>query len=268
MSRGVLFLLATSVYVFDSPQAAFYEKYDTIRLMKLLLTSQSISNESIESALRGLLPKPSNECMAVYIATSQNGAVGDKSWFIQNLNGAYNVGWKSFEIIDLAAMIDLPKSRWWDRIEMADVLFVGGGANFYLGYWFEKSGLTKALQRLLQTKVYVGASAGSMIMTSSVMTASQPLKQLAAGKQPDMDSLGYEGQSSPRALGLVDILLRPHYQAPQYPYITDDLLQKIATEKGRTLYALDDDSALKVIDDAIEVVSEGQWRRFEPERKQ
>src|SRR5438270_6019676 len=102
--------------------------------MKLLLTSQPIYNKSIESALRDLLPKPSKECIAVYMITSQNGAVGDKSWLIQNLNGAYNVGWKSFEVIDVAAMIDLPKSMWWDRIEMADVLFVGGGANFYLGY--------------------------------------------------------------------------------------------------------------------------------------
>src|SRR5688572_18985703 len=127
--------------------------------MKLLLTSQSIYNKSIESALRDLLAKPSEDCTAVYIITSQNAAIGDKSWLIQNLNGAYNVGWKSFEVIDLAAMIDLPKDIWRDRIEMADVLFVGGGANFYLGYWLEKSSLAKALPRLLQTKVYVGASA-------------------------------------------------------------------------------------------------------------
>ena len=232
--------------------------------MKLLLTSQCIHNTSIASSLRELLDKPSGECTAVYITTSQNGAVGDKSWLIRNLNDAYNVGWKSFEIIDLAAMIDLPKDMWWERIEVADVLFVGGGANFYLGYWFEKSGLAKALPRLLENKVYVGASAGSMITTPSVITASQSLRQLADNKPSDMDALGPVGQRASRALGIVDILLRPHYKAPGYPYITDELLQKVANANGRRLYALDDDSALKIVDNSIEVISEGQWKQFDP----
>jgi dipeptidase E len=232
--------------------------------MRLLLTSQSIYNKSIELALRDLLGKPSSQCMAVYITTSQNGAVGDKSWFISNLNDAYNVGWKSFEVIDIAAMIDLPKDMWWERIKMADVLFVGGGANYYLGYWFEKSGLAEALPQLLEKKVYVGASAGSMIATSSLVTASQSLGQIADGKLLDMDILGPEGQRSPRALGFADILLRPHYQASNYPYITDELLQKVANLNGHKLYALDDDSALKIVEDSIEVVSEGQWKQFDP----
>jgi len=234
--------------------------------MKLLLTSQSIHNKSIETALRSLLDKPSTDSTLVYITTSQNAAVGDKSWLIQNLNDAYNVGWKSFEVIDLAAMIDLPKAMWWERILAADVLFVGGGANFYIGYWFEKSGLAAALPELLKTKVYVGASAGSMVTTASITTASQALEQIAEGKQPNMDNLGIDGQSSPRALNLVNILVRPHYQDSHYAYITDELLQKIATMNGYTLYALDDNSALKIIDDSIEVISEGQWRQFKPER--
>lgn len=235
--------------------------------MKLLLTSQSIHNKSIETALRSLLDKPSTDSTLVYITTSQNAAVGDKSWLIQNLNDAYNVGWKSFEVIDLAAMVDLPKAMWWERILAADVLFVGGGANFYIGYWLEKSGLAAALPELLKTKVYVGASAGSMITTASITTASQALEQIAEGLSPDMGNLGIAGQSSPHALGLVNVLLRPHYTDPHYAYITDDLLQKVATINARTLYALDDDSALKVGDDSIEVVSEGLWKKFEPEAK-
>jgi dipeptidase E len=232
--------------------------------MKLLLTSQSIYNKSIESALRELLIKPSQDCTAVYITTSQNGAVGDKSWFIRNLNDAFNMGWKSFEIIDLAAMIDLPKDMWWKRIEKADVLFVGGGANYYLGYWFEKSGLTNALPRLLEKKVYVGASAGSIISTNSTMGGSQALRQLADSDQIDLDELGPAGQHSPNTLGLVDIELRPHYKAANYPFITDELLQKVANITEHKVYAIDDDSALQVIDNSINVVSEGQWKLFEP----
>lgn len=230
--------------------------------MKLLLTSQSIHNKSIESALRELLVKPSAECTAVYISTSQNGAVGDKSWLLQNLNDAHNMGWKSFEIIDLAAMINLPKSMWWDRIFAADVLFVGGGANFYLGYWLEKSGLADALPELLKTKVYVGSSAGSMIITRSLITASKPLKQIAAGQLLNMETYGPEGQRSPRSLDLADILLRPHYKASEYPNVTDELLQKVANQNNVPLYAIDDESALKIVDGSVEVVSEGKWKKF------
>jgi dipeptidase E len=232
--------------------------------MKLLLTAESIRNKSIESAFRELLDKPSNECSIAYITTSQNGAIGDKSWFMGNLNDAYQMGWKSFEIIDLAAMIDLPKSMWWERIEMADVIFIGGGANFYLGYWLEKSGLAAALPRLLQNKVYVGSSAGSMILTKSLITASQPLRRIATGQPQDMDALGPDGQRSPRALGMVDCIVRPHYISPKYPYITDELLQKAANMADCTLYAHDNDSALKIHGGSIEVVSEGQWQMFEP----
>jgi len=231
--------------------------------MRLLLTSQSIHNKSIEAALRDLLGKPSNDCTLVYITTSQNGAVGDKSWFVRNLNDAYNMGWKSFELIDVAAMINLPKGMWWDRIEQADVLFVGGGANFYLGYWLEKSGLAAALPELLKTKVYVGASAGSMAITPSLISSSGPLKQLANSQTVDMSILGPEGQRSPRSLGLVDFLIRPHYQSSHYPYVTDDLLQKAAGLADCKLYAIDDESALKIVDGSVEVVGTGQWKLFD-----
>ncbi len=232
--------------------------------MKLLLTAESIHNKTIADALRGLLDKPSNECTLVYITTSQNAAVGDKSWLIENLNNAYNVGWKSFEIIDLAAMIDLPKNMWWDRIEKADVIFVGGGANFYLGYWLEKSGLAEALPRLLKDKVYVGSSAGSMILGKSIVTASQSIKQLASQEEFSLEGLGPKGQSSPRSLELVNFAIRPHYTSPSYPYVTDEVLQKVANIAGQQIYAIDNDSAIKVVDGSVEVISEGKWKVFTP----
>jgi dipeptidase E len=235
--------------------------------MKLLLTAESIHNETIARALRDLLAKPSETCSPVYITTSQNAAIGDKSWFVENLNNAYNMGWKSFEIIDIAAMIDLPKDMWWDRIENADVIFMGGGANFYLGYWLEKSGLSEVLPLWLKDKVYVGSSAGSMITTKSIVTASQSLKRLAAGKPFSLEGLGPEGQRSPRSLGLVDFAIRPHYTSEKYPYVTDELLQKAADATACSIYAIDNDSALKIIDDSVEVISEGNWKIFTPAKQ-
>jgi|GEM_PF-66855 len=234
--------------------------------MKFLLTSQSIYNRSIESALRELLPKPSDQCVCVYVTTSQNGAVGDKSWFIRNLNDAFDVGWKSFEIIDIAAMVNLSKEMWWTRIEAADVLFVGGGANYYLSYWLEKSGLADALPNLLQNKVYVGSSAGSIAVANSLKSGSEALQQLAAGDSINLEVLGPVGQRSPRALKLIDVEFRPHYQADQghNSFITDELLQTLANQAKKELYAVDDNSALKIVDNEITVVSEGKWRLFTP----
>lgn len=232
--------------------------------MKLLLTAECVHNKSIEHALRDLLPKPSRHCTAVYITTSQNAAVGDKTWFIENLNNAYGVGWKSFEIVDIAAMIDLQKDMWWDCIEAADVIFMGGGANFYLGYWLERSGLAEALPRLLEDKVYVGCSAGSMIVTKSLITASQSMKQLANGEQFLLEDLDVGGQSSSRSLGIVDFAIRPHYMASGYPYITDSLLQRAADIADCSVYAIDNDSALKVVDESVEIVSEGRHKIFNP----
>ena len=223
-------------------------------------------NQSIAAALHALLGRPTKECVAVYVTTSQNGAVGDKSWFIRNLNDCFNLGWSSFELVDVAAMIDLPKPMWWDRIAMADVLFMGGGANHYLGYWLERSGLAEALPKFLESKVYVGASAGSIVLTNSTLGGSQTLRQLADGLPVQPEVLGPEGQRSAKTLKLVDIELRPHYQAANYSFITDELLQKAADFSGHKLYALDDDSALTVVDGTIEVVSEGTWRLFEPTR--
>lgn len=252
-------MLHSSSVIYSSSLAGLYTS-----LMKLLLTSQSIHNKTIRRALLGLLDKPSQDCTVVYITTSQNAAVGDKSWLIENLNNAYDVGWKSFEIIDIAAAIDLPKDMWWDRIAAADVIFVGGGANFYLGYWLEKSGFAAALPKLLEDKVYVGCSAGSMITTKSLVTASQSMKQLEAEGRFSLDGLGPEGQRSSRSLGIVNFAVRPHYASSEYTYITDDLLQKAADVAGCTIYAIDDESALKIVDGTVEVVTEGQYRFFDP----
>jgi dipeptidase E len=235
--------------------------------MKLLLTAECIHNKTIENALRDLLDRPSKECTVVYITTSQNAAVGDKSWFIENLNNAYNVGWKSFEIIDIAAMIDLPKDMWWDRIMAADVIFMGGGANFYLGYWLEKTGLAEALPKLLQDKVYVGCSAGSMITTTSLVTASQAMRQLATEGNFSLEGSGPDGQRSPRSLEIVNFAIRPHYTSKNYPYITDELLQKAANVADCKIYAIDNNTALKVVDESVEIVSEGRYKIFDSNRQ-
>ena len=231
--------------------------------MKLLLTSQMLPNDTIVQALADLLGKPFAEANVAYIITSHNGATGDKSWFARNLMSVYGLGWKNFYMLDVAGLDGLPQEAWLAEIEASDVIVVGGGANYFLGYWFERTGLFERFPKWLETKVYVGASAGSMLAQQELSTASPAMKAYAAGNwDVDLATLGPEGRRSPKALGLVDFLIRPHYGSEDKEFITDELLGKVATQFGQPLYALDDASAIVVDGNETTVASEGNWKLF------
>ena len=233
---------------------------------RLLLTSQMIHNRSIADSLAKLLDKPFKESVVAYIVTSHNAASpgDDKGWLIDNLNSIYNLGWKKFCMIDIAGLNGLDQSSWQSAINSADVIVMGGGANFFLSYWLEESGLTQQLPELLKSKVYVGASAGSMLATPSLVTSSDALEEFSKDNwQVKISELGPLNRRSDKTLSLVDFLIRPHY-APNESYINDDLLQKVSTKFATKIYALDDDSAVEVLGDQIRVISEGEWKLFKP----
>lgn len=231
--------------------------------MKLLLTSQMLYNDSIKQALKDLLGKPTSQSKVTYILTSHNAATGDKTWLMNNLNGVFGLGWDKFYMLDLAGMDGLPRTIWQSWLEASDVIVMGGGANYFLSYWLERSGLMPDLPDLLKDKVYVGESAGSMVATQKLCTSSQAVKAYSEGKwNVDLISLGEAGRSSDTALKLVDFNIRPHYGNAKYAYMTDDLLAEIAKRTQTPLYAIDDNTALMVIDNQVEVITEGTWKLF------
>lgn len=233
-------------------------------MKKMLLTSQMIHNKSIADALAKLLGKPFAEAKIAYIITSHNSVSVEKSWFVQNINSLYDLGWETFYMIDVAGEDGLPKESWMSKLEEADVIAIGGGSNFFLSYWIEKSGLMDELPRLLESKIYIGASAGSLIIQPSWVTASVVLKFFSKGEwKPDMEKIGFEGRRSSKTLGLIDFLIRPHYKQSDN-FITDELLSEVSSSFGFPLYALDDDSAIQIVGDEINVISEGRWKRFQP----
>ena len=157
----------------------------------------------------------------------------------------------------------LPKERWLPRFEQADAIMFGGGTSFYLSYWLEQTGLMTALPNMLKDKVYVGMSAGSMVACHSLRVASEAPERFGELKDDEYDELGPKGQSSSKTLGLTDFVVRPHLNSPEFPKIREPFLRKIATTLTVPMYAIDDQSALKVVDGRVEVVSEGVWRLFE-----
>jgi dipeptidase E len=64
------------------------------------------------------------------------------------------------------------------------------------------------------------------------------------------------------ALGYVDFLIRPHLNSPYFPKVNLENLEEISKENAQTFYAIDDNTAIKVIDGKTDIVSEGIWKKF------
>lgn len=217
--------------------------------MKLLLTSGGLMNDSIISALRSLTQKPFKELNLAFVPTASNMEEGDKWWLINDLEMCKKLGFKAIDIVDISA---LPKSIWQKRLETADILLFEGGNTYHLMYWIHKSGLKNLLPKYLETKVYVGISAGTIVTTPSLILSSsekEPLKQIG-------ETIYDEG------LGLVDFLVEPHINNSYFPERTFDYVESKSKKIPHEIYALDDNSAIKVDGADIQVVSEGKWKKY------
>jgi dipeptidase E len=219
--------------------------------MRLLLTSAGISNASIQDALVELLGKPIAEASALFVPTAiyalSNGA-DIASMVIRGLLGDpfCDMGWKSLGVLELTALPSIKKDYWVPILQETDALLVGGGDCQYLTYWMRQSGLADLLPSLLRKTVYIGLSAGSMVMTHYGTT--------------------YGGHTLPadsdKALGLVDFAIHPHLDHEWFPENSLANLEKLAATIPVPSYAIDDQTAIKVIDGTVEVVSEGHWKLF------
>ena len=219
--------------------------------MKLLLTSAGITNKSIENTLLELIDKLFSECSLAFIPTAANVEEGDKSWMITDLNNCKNLGFSMIDIVDISA---LPNKIWKKRLENVDVLLFSGGNTFHLMYWLEKTGLKNEMAQLLKNKVYVGISAGSIVASKHLSLAEQEDKIYT-------DSAG-EILTDEHGLGLVDFHIRPHLNSPYFPQTRVEILKERAKEVAEPIYALDDNSAIQVVDDIVAVISEGTWKKF------
>lgn len=214
--------------------------------MKFLLTSGGITNASIAKALFALVGKKAEETSLVFVPTASNVEKGDKEWFIDDLVNLKKQNFKQIEIADISAV---EESVWRPKFEEADVLFFEGGNTFHLMRWMNKSGLVKLLPELLKTKVYVGVSAGSMVTAKDlILKTSQIIYGEDLAEKENM-----------KALGLVDFYFLPHLNSEHFVHMREEKIRKAVVGVKEKVYALDDQSALSVVDGNVEVVSEGKW---------
>ncbi|MCD7036341.1 Type 1 glutamine amidotransferase-like domain-containing protein [Metabacillus sp. GX 13764] len=218
--------------------------------MKYLLTSAGIKNKSIHNALAEMLDKPISEASALCIPTAgyanPNGA--RNSWlFISGQAGTpmCELGWKSMGVLELTALPSIDQELWVTMVKETDVLLVNGGDPLYLNYWMQQSGFADLLPSL--DTVYVGLSAGSMVMAPRI-------GEFFVGWTPP--------EGGDETLGIVDFAIFPHLDHEMLPYNTMAYAEKWAADMKGPAYAIDDETAIKVIDGAVEVVSEGHWKQF------
>jgi dipeptidase E len=221
--------------------------------LKLLLTSGGVKNPSIHEALLDLLGRPIAECDALCIPTASYGHVPN------GFRGAYRfitgeaptpmceLGWKSVGVLELTALPTLERELWIPAVEEADVLLANGGDSLYLAHHMRESGLADLLPSL--SAVWVGLSAGSMVMTPRIG------EDFKVWNPPD---------GGDEALGIVDFSIFPHLAHPMLPENTMAAAEQWAADLAAPAYAIDDDTAIKVVDGAVEIVSEGSWKRFSP----
>jgi dipeptidase E len=222
--------------------------------MKLLLTSAGIKNTSIHDALVELLGKPIAESDALCIPTAAYGSSYSTPagpWrFISGRSDQpmTELGWKSLGVLELTALPSMGSDRWVKWVREADVLLANGGDALYLSHWMRESGLADLLPSLRET-VYVGLSAGSMVMAPRI----------------GEDFVGWKPPTGgDETLGLVDFAMFPHLDNPALPENTMADAERWAAGLTMPRYAIDDETALKVTGGTVEVVSEGHWKRFTP----
>jgi dipeptidase E len=222
--------------------------------VKLLLTSAGVKNASIQNAMVELLGKPIAESDALCIPTAAYGhpmAGPHTVWrFISGGEPRcpmVGLGWKSVGVLELTALPSLDEERWVPLVRATDVLLVGGGDAAFLCHWMRASGLADLLPSLSEA-VWVGLSAGSMVMTPRI----------------GMDFVTWDSPAGDRTLGIVDFSIFPHVDHPELPENTMAAAEQWAAGMPGAAYAIDDETAIKVVDDAVEVVSEGHWKLFAP----
>jgi len=221
--------------------------------VKLLLTSAGVKNPSIHAALIGMLGRPTAECDALAITTASYGhpyaGPGPAYSFVSGVGSStpmVELGWKSVGLLELTALPSLDRERWMSWVRETDVLLVNGGDALYLGHWMRESGLAELLPEL-DHLVWVGLSGGSMVMTPRIGP------EFVEWTPPN---------GGDETLGVVDFAIFPHLDYPGWDDNAMPAAERWAAKIGMPSYAIDDQTAISVIDGVTDVHSEGHWRHF------
>ena len=210
--------------------------------MKLLLTSAGITNDALAKALTRLTGKKPEAVKVGFIPTAANVEEGNKDWFIGQITNLTKYGYNWIDIIDpSAAGVD-----WENRLNETDVIFISGGNTFHLLDQVRKTGLSDWLIEHKQDKIFVGSSAGSILMTPKIAVANVEPGDPNLANITDLQGLGW-----------VSFEISPH--VPEM--VSEEASTQYQSTTGCELYLIDDNTGIMVDDENITVVTEGKWKK-------
>lgn len=200
--------------------------------MKLLLCSEGFYTPNTVQACVELVGKPQNEISVAVINEAYAVEEGDKYWTVNNLYDAARNFKGGLDIVNLLA---LPLDEVEARIMKRDVIFVIGGNADYLMSTFNKTGFSKILPKLLETKVYVGSSAGSMVTCRRLSSAA---RVKIYGESRDWGVSEY--------LGFTEFAFASHLNSSPFPNNRAEVLKEVCEDAPYPVYSLADDSAIVI----------------------
>lgn len=209
--------------------------------MKLLLTSSGISNKTIAKALQDLTGKLPSEVKIGFVPIAANVEEGSKDWVVNQFLSLWRHGYNWIDIIDpTAADVD-----WQKRLDTVDVIYLSGGNTFHLLNQVRKTGFDKWLVKNLKNKVYIGGSASTILLAPTIGVAGI---EKADPNLPDLKDL--------TGLGMIDFEVVVHVPS----MISEKAAQDYAEKSKNKVYIFDDETAVKIDGDKLEIVSEGFWK--------
>lgn len=222
--------------------------------MKYLLTSAGLKNDSIQNALTDLLGKPISQANALVIPTAcyqRPGGFVRSYRFIAGIEQTplTEFGWKTLGVLELTALQSIGKDIWLPQVQQTDAILVAGGDPMFLNHWMTHSGFAAEMADLPSQLVYVGISAGSMVMAPRI---GPEFVNWVAPSGNDISQ------------GRVGFSIFPHLGHPMLPENTLEEAEKWAANLNTPAYAIDDETAIQVVGDDVRVISQGTWQRFDP----
>jgi dipeptidase E len=240
--------------------------------MRLLLTSSGISNSSIHGALVELLGKPIAEASALFVPTAIYPFPDGPGHAFQAIVGKAKsplceLGWKSIGVLELTALPSIDRKVWTETVRQSDALLVWGGDPVFLSYWIKQSGLAEVFSSLRPETVYVGVSAGS-IATAATFGETYVDTPRCRGERLSTEDIVFSGREgtftvtlvTAEGVGLVDFAVIPHVEFDDFQDAAN--AEAWARRVPVPTYAIDDQTAIRVADGAVDVVSEGRWKLF------
>ncbi len=196
--------------------------------MKLFLTSSTITDNLVPE-FEKLIGKSIKGLKVAFIPDAGHGtpADNDKSWIAEERQEL--IDWYDWKITDFVLKDLSPADL--ETLYDYDVIYVNGGFSGYLAQMMHKSGFDVILPKLLDAGVvYVGSSAGSMVMSDVQDASSWYLNE------PEPEAIDIPG------LGYIDFQI--------YPHVKDDTIEEIKKHlKPEFDYKLLRDGEAVVIDD-------------------